>query len=299
MDDLELNTGSGGETLATDQAAGGEHYQQVKLIDPTADSTSIVGVPGNGVHGAAMRVTIASDSSGQVKLAVGSAAVGTVEVDTFQSTGSTSPFHLEDQASAGGDMGSFCLARRTSTPADQSGTDGDYEGLQMDNGRLWTATAGGVAHDSAYSENPLPIGAIAYEMDGTAPGTAVAELDLTRLKSDLDGRLLTNTSHPASGSYNLETSSAQTATEAVAAPSAGFSIYLTHVFMSAITAQTAWLHDEDDNVVFPLQYFGANTGIVSAEMSGNPIRLTHAKALEFTSTAGIAHSLLIQYFVGP
>lgn len=293
-DDIILSAKIGtGETLATDQAAGGEHYQQVKLIDPTADSTTIVGVPGNGVHGNAMRVTIASDCSWT--LPAGSATIGTVNIGTFQSTGSTSPFHLEDQASAGGDMGAFCLARRTATPADQSGTDGDYEGLQMDNGRLWAAVSGGVAHDAAYSENPVPIGAIAYAFDSTQPGTAVAEGDISRLKSDLDGRLLTNTGHPASGSENDNSSSAQTATELVAQPAAGFAIYLDWVSISSLTAQTTKLHDEDDAVVVPIQYTGANGNVM---LQFDPaIKLTAVKALEYTTTAAVATSIAIGYHV--
>ena len=261
-DDLTLNTGSGGETLATDQAAGGEHYQQVKLIDGTADSTTEIHVD-NGVAANAMRVTIASDSTGQTKLA----------------------------ASAGTNIGNVVLSAGTAEIGKLAAGTAAIGSIEA---------AGSIAHDAVGTGiNPTLGGAVAYEMDGTAPGTAVAEGDLTRLKADLDGRQLVNTSHPASGSYNLESSSAQTATVAVAQPAAGFSVYITNIQMSAITAQTAWLHDEDDNVVFPLQYFGANTGIVSADLSGNPIRLTHAKALELTSTAAVAHSILINYYVAP
>ena len=38
VDNVTLNTGSGGETLATDDV-GGVQYQRVKLVDGTADST--------------------------------------------------------------------------------------------------------------------------------------------------------------------------------------------------------------------------------------------------------------------
>lgn len=251
-DDLTLNTGTGGETLATDQAAGGEHYQQVKLIDGTADSTTEIAT-GAGSATNAIRAILAAGTAAFGKLA----------------------------ANAGVNIGLVTIGANTAAI-------GSVE------------AAGAIAHDAVGTGiNPTLNGAIAYEMDGTAPGTAVAEGDLTRLKADLDGRQLVNPSHPASGSYNLESSSAQTATEAVAQPAAGFSIYITNIQMSAITAQTSWLHDEDDNVVFPLQYFGANTGIVSADLSGNPIRLTHAKALEFTSTAAVAHSVLINYYTAP
>ena len=40
-DDVAITAGLG-TTIATDQAAGGEHYQQVKLVDGTADSTTVI-----------------------------------------------------------------------------------------------------------------------------------------------------------------------------------------------------------------------------------------------------------------
>lgn len=59
-----------------------------------------------------------------------------------------------------------------------------------------TLTGGGVAHDSADSGNPHKVGFKAYSPDGTTPGTAVAELDRTDAKADLDGRLFVNPTHP-------------------------------------------------------------------------------------------------------
>lgn len=46
----------------------------------------------------------------------------------------------EDDASANGDLGIPMLAVRKGTPANTSGTDGDYEPLQMAAGRLYTST---------------------------------------------------------------------------------------------------------------------------------------------------------------
>ena len=48
----------------------------------------------------------------------------------------------EDLASVSGDTGIMALAKRTDTPANASGTDGDYEPLQVSNGLLWTAPLG-------------------------------------------------------------------------------------------------------------------------------------------------------------
>lgn len=48
----------------------------------------------------------------------------------------------EDEASAGGDLGIVAMARRTDTPANQSGTDGDWEALQVSAGKLWVKPLG-------------------------------------------------------------------------------------------------------------------------------------------------------------
>lgn len=48
----------------------------------------------------------------------------------------------EDDASAGGDLGIVAMARRTDTPANQSGTDGDWEPLQVSAGKLWVSPLG-------------------------------------------------------------------------------------------------------------------------------------------------------------
>lgn len=55
----------------------------------------------------------------------------------------------EDQASANGDPGYQLLAVRKATPANTSGTDGDYEPLQVSGGRIWA---------SAVIDTALPAG---------------------------------------------------------------------------------------------------------------------------------------------
>lgn len=48
----------------------------------------------------------------------------------------------EDAASANGDTGIIPMAKRTDAPANSSGTDGDYEPLQVSGGRLWVSALG-------------------------------------------------------------------------------------------------------------------------------------------------------------
>lgn len=66
-DNVTLNSGSGGSTLWTDEVAGSKHAQVVKLADGTADSTTVIAA-GGGVEASALRVTIASDSTGVVSI---------------------------------------------------------------------------------------------------------------------------------------------------------------------------------------------------------------------------------------
>ncbi len=57
---------------------------------------------------------------------------------------STTHLHVlaEDEAHTSGDTGIMALAVRQATPANLSGTDGDYEPLQVNAGRLWVSPLG-------------------------------------------------------------------------------------------------------------------------------------------------------------
>lgn len=61
-DNVILDPGTGGATVAADDV-GGVHYQRVKLTDGTADSSTFVHA-GGGTEANALRVTVASDSTG-------------------------------------------------------------------------------------------------------------------------------------------------------------------------------------------------------------------------------------------
>ena len=64
-DNFAVTAGSG-TTVATDDV-GGVHYQRVKLVDGTLDSSTAI-ASGGGVEAGALRVTIASDSTGVVSI---------------------------------------------------------------------------------------------------------------------------------------------------------------------------------------------------------------------------------------
>lgn len=64
---------------------------------------------------------------------------GTFAVQATIAAGATNIAKAEDVASADADVGVPAMAVRKATPANTSGTDGDYEMLQISAGRLWTS----------------------------------------------------------------------------------------------------------------------------------------------------------------
>ncbi len=65
-DNITLNAGAGGDTLAADDISS-VWYQRVKLTDGTADSATFINAAG-GTEANALRVTIANDSTGLVSI---------------------------------------------------------------------------------------------------------------------------------------------------------------------------------------------------------------------------------------
>lgn len=79
-DNIDITPGTG-KTIATDEV-GTEHFQRVKLTDGTANSSTVIAA-GNGVAAQALRVTLASDSTGVVTVQDGGNVItvdGTVTV---------------------------------------------------------------------------------------------------------------------------------------------------------------------------------------------------------------------------
>lgn len=98
--------------------------------------------------------------------------------------------YAEDAASASGNTGTLTLAVRAASPANTSGTDGDYEPLQVNAGALWVKdsaanTALGVIGDTAWASGngsvisllkaiagpALDTAAMSVKIDQTTPGT--------------------------------------------------------------------------------------------------------------------------------
>ena len=94
---------------------------------------------------------------------------GTFAVQATIASGATSIAKAEDVASADSDVGVPAMAVRKATPANTSGTDGDYEMLQMSAGRLWT---------SATIDAALPAGANAIGKLAANSGVDIGDVDI-------------------------------------------------------------------------------------------------------------------------
>lgn len=93
--------------------------------------------------------------------AIAASVAGTLTVGSHAVTvaaGATSFVKLEDDASANLDAGVPVMAVRKATPVNTSGTDGDYEMLQMSAGRLWvsaTISSGTVTANLSTTDNDV------------------------------------------------------------------------------------------------------------------------------------------------
>lgn len=105
--------------------------------------------PGNTANTTAWKVDGSAVTQPVSLASVPSHAVtnaGTFAVQATLSAGSTAIAKAEDVASADADVGVPAMMVRKATPANTSGTDGDYEFLQGSAGRLW------VSADDPYSQ---------------------------------------------------------------------------------------------------------------------------------------------------
>lgn len=175
-DNTELNAGSGGDVIATDDIAGVK-YQRVKVtygvdgsatdvsdsnpmpVDDAGGSLTVdnaaLSVTGGGVEATALRVTIASDSTGVVSVddnggsltvdgtvaatqsgswtvdlgATDNAVLDSIDTNT---TALAAALKAEDAAHVTGDVGIQALAVRNDSDASLAGTTGDYTPLQVD-----------------------------------------------------------------------------------------------------------------------------------------------------------------------
>lgn len=143
-DNISVTAGSGKTVLAdevTDGTLGTGIAQFVKIMDGTLDGTAKATVKAASTAPVATDPALVVAISPNTQNANGQATMAnsTPVVMASDFTGISGYMKKEDVASADGDAGVGMLAVRKATPANTSGTDGDYEFLQMSAGRLWAS----------------------------------------------------------------------------------------------------------------------------------------------------------------
>jgi hypothetical protein len=160
------------------------------------------------------------------------------------------------------------------------------------------ASAGVAADDAATSGNPVLVGAVAVETDGTDPTTVSAEGDVAYNRADRARRLLVSTVHPRLFRVSADYASAQTNATVQAAPGANLSLYITDVVISnGATAGNITLLDGSGGTVL-LEIYPAINGGVSHTFH-TPLRLTANTLLAITSTTVTTHSVMVSGYIAP
>lgn len=119
----------------------------------------------------------AVDASGNLKVipaANSGVDIGDVDVlSVIPGTGATNLGKAEDAPHSSGDTGVMILAKRTdTTPGATSGTDGDYEPLQVFGGRLWV---------TSLIDTELPAGTNAIGKLAANSGVDIGDVDVTSI----------------------------------------------------------------------------------------------------------------------
>ncbi len=223
---------------------------------------------------------------------------GTFAVQATIASGATSIAKAEDVASADADVGVPAMAVRKATPANTSGTDGDYEMLQMSAGRLWVdasgvsltvashavtnagtfaVQAGQAAHDAAVSGNPVRAGGRAR----TSDYTAVVNDDTSDFVTDLNGKLIVLPYAIPENSLNGVTAAITGTgdTSVIAAQGAGVRIYVTQVVVTNSHATVGTVVEIKDGTTVIQRGYAAPAGGGFALSFPIPLRLTANTAL--------------------
>ena len=233
-------------------------------------NTDFGAVVGNGLAATALRVTMASDSTGQVVLAAGTAGIGKLT------------------SNSGVDIGDVDIL----SIAAGDNNIGNVDVVTLPNVTLAAGTntnevVGDAAHDAAVAGNPLRVGARA---DTALSGiTLVADGDTTDLYAGVDGVLIVR---PHTGLEDVvaerttNTDGASTAfASGLAAPGAGIRLCITSVTLCNSSASfcTVDLRDGSAGSVLWTLPVPATGGVVQS--FDPPLKLSANTALAFDASA--------------
>lgn len=246
---------------------------------------------GAGTEAAAVRVTVATDSTGLVSVDDNGGSL-TVDNATISVVGG----------------GTEATAQRVTIANDSTGlvsVDDNGGALTVDQATASSLNAqvvGNIAHDTAASGNPVQVAASHETIADSAPSNRLATVtdgDVTRFSAS-DGAQFMITGGPQQWSYHENSSSALTDTSVHAAPGAGLSLYVTTIVCStgAATALNIFFEEGASTVLGPY-YLEAVAGRGFAITFGVPKKITANTALTVTTSAAIAHSIDVTGFIAP
>ena len=239
---------------------------------------------GAGLEATALRVTVATDSTGVLSVDdnAGSLTVdGTVTANLAAGTNNIGDVDVLSIAAGDNNIGNVDIV---SLPASTNTLE----------------VVGDVAHDAGASGNPVLVCGVAQNGDDTAPPNRIsAESDATRLATDWDGAIYARPHGPQIWSYHSDGSTALTDASVHAAPGAGLSLYVTDIVVSsgAATAMNVFFEESTTKVLGPY-YLEAVAGRGLALHFQTPKKITANTALTVTTSAAIAHAVDVTGFTG-
>ena len=126
-----------------------------------------------------------TDGNGRLHVFFGNSTIG---VTAAGLTAMANAVKNEDTAAADLDYGIPTLAVRKATPANTSGTDGDYEFLQMSDGRVWTSAVieSAITDNAAFTDGTSKVFMSGFVYDETAGTTALTENDAAAARVNIN-----------------------------------------------------------------------------------------------------------------
>ena len=164
-DNVAITAGTGTTVHAdeyTHSTLGSGKTQLVKLVDGTLDSSTAIAA-GGGVEAGALRVTIASDSTGQVKLAAGTASIGTLAANSGVDIGDVT-------------INNATIAVTQSGTWDEVGINDSGNSITVDNGGTFAVQAATTIADGA----AVTLGAKADDKSPATDTTAVSVMSVLK-----------------------------------------------------------------------------------------------------------------------
>ena len=269
-----VNIQDGGNTITVDGTVGITANSSVNVAQMNGVNTTM----GNGTSGTGVqRVTIASDSTGQVKLAAGTAAIGKLTANSGVDIGDVDVTSLP--------VGHNIIDSGTVTTITNVVHVDDNAGALTVDG---TVTANLSATDNAVLD---AIQAAVETIDNMISGSE-AQVDIVTMPAVS----IAQAAITGYGQAKLDHANVTTA-QAIVAAVADKKFYITSITISASTAGNYWIEDDDAAQITNKFYFAANGGCALTFPIDTPYKSTTAnKGLKLKGSAAGAIGCMITYY---